>query len=217
MSKLVLNPEYRLYEKSGHAYCSSRQVGEEFKKNHGDVLRDIRNLDCSDLFRQSNFAESSYRNDQGKMQPEVIMTKDGFTYLAFGYRGKKASKFKEDYIKRFNDMEFFIKSLQAAKLEHPAFTDAIMSAHDEPKHYHFSNESDMINRIVLGMSAKQFRESKNLEKIGSIRPYLNSFQIKAIESLQRIDIGLIYAVPDFETRKKKLQEVFDKMLLRLTA
>ncbi|WP_024985308.1 Rha family transcriptional regulator [Brevibacillus borstelensis] len=217
MSKLILNPEYGLYERNGQAFCSSRQVAVEFEKEHYNVLRDIENLDCSKEFRAFNFEVSSYRSEQNKKVPEILMTKDGFTFLAMGYRGKKAARFKEAYIKRFNEMEQFIRSLTAAKLEHPAFTEAIMNAHEEPKHYHFSNEADMINRIVLGMSAKQFRELHGIAKGESIRPYLSAEQIKAVETLQRVDIGLILAVPEFEQRKQVLTQYFDRLKLKQIA
>jgi Rha family phage regulatory protein len=39
------------------------------------------------------------------------MTRDGFAFLVMGYRGKKTARFKEDYIRRFNQMESFIKPL----------------------------------------------------------------------------------------------------------
>lgn len=208
MSKLILNPEFNLYERNSQAFCSSRQIAEEFGKKHDNVLRDIRNLDCSSEFRLLNFEESSYRNEQNKKQPEYLMTKDGFVFLVMGYRGKKAAKFKEAYIKRFNDMEAFIKSLLATKLEFPAFTEAVFSAHEEPKHYHFSNEINMIYRIVLGMDAKRFREEHGIEKGAVIKPYLNLEQIKAIETLQRADIGLLITIPDFQQRKEVLSKYF---------
>lgn len=217
MSKLILNTDCGLYERKGKAYCSSRQVAEEFDRRHDNVLRDIDNLDCSADFRALNFEESSYLNEQNKKQPQVLMTKDGFTFLVMGYRGKKAARFKEAYIRRFNQMESFIKSLQAAKLEHPAFTDAIMNAHEEPKHYHFSNEADMINRIVLGMSAKQFREVKGIPKGESIRPYLSFEQIRAVETLQRVDIGMIIVIPDFQQRKEALSAYYEKIKLKKIA
>ena len=44
MNKLMLNPEYNLYERKGQAFCSSRQVAEEFNKQHGHVLRDIEEI-----------------------------------------------------------------------------------------------------------------------------------------------------------------------------
>lgn len=211
MSKLILNPEYKLFEKSGQIYCSSRQVSEEFQKEHRNVLRDIENLDCSGEFNELNFERVTYKDAKGQKRPEYLMTKDGFTFLVMGYRGKKAAKFKESYIRRFNEMEQFIKSVNAAKLEHPAFTDAIMNAHEEPKHYHFSNEADMINRIVLGMSAKKFREQRGLVKVESIRPYLDETQIKMIETLQRVDIGLIVAIPNYQLRKETLLRYYEQL------
>lgn len=101
-----------------------------------------------------------------------------------------------------------------AKADFPEFTDAIMSAHEEPKHYHFSNELDMINRIVLGMSAKQFREQYGIQSGKSIRPYLAPEQINAVKSLQRIDIGLIVAIPDFEQRKEVLRQQYNRISLK---
>lgn len=222
MSKLILNPEYGLYERNGQAFCSSRQVANEFGRQHSHILRLVDEITqstsgLSENFLQSNFCESLYKDASGKRNREVLMTKDGFTVTVMEMKGKKARQFKEAYIKRFNDMESFIQSLTAAKLEHPAFTEAIMNAHAEPKHYHFSNEADMINRIVLGMSAKQYREAHGIPKGASIRPYLSSEQIKAVETLQRVDIGLIVAIPDYEVRKQTLTNYFERTRLKLIA
>lgn len=180
-------------------------VAKFFAKNHNDVLRDIRNLDCSEEFRLRNFAQSSYFNEQGKKQPCIDMTRDGFTFLAMGYRGKKAAHFKELYIKRFNEMERFIKKLCAARQEFPLLTENIKLLHEHPKPYHFSNECDMINRIVVGMTAKQFREKHNIAKGESIRPFLTAEQIALMDKLQKADIGLLIAVPSYEQRKRQLE------------
>ena len=48
---------------------TSLQVAEVFEKEHARVLRDIRELSCSEDFRNGNFAESSYINSQNKKQP----------------------------------------------------------------------------------------------------------------------------------------------------
>lgn len=222
MSKLILNPEYRLYERNGKAFCSSRQVAEEFGKRHADVLRAIEKITAptsgvSADFNERNFALVTYKDAKGERRPEYLMTKDGFAILAMGFTGKKAMRFKEAYIRRFNEMETFIRSLQAAKMEFPAFTDAIMAAHEEPKHYHFSNEINMIYRIVLGMDAKAFREKRGLPKGEVIRPYLTAEQIRAIETLQRVDIGLIIAVPEYGQRKQILAQHYERIKLKQIA
>src|SRR5690606_37132716 len=125
--------------------------------------------------------------------------------LAMEIKGTKARRFKETYIQRFNQMESFIKSLVTSRLEHPAFTDAIQASREmqgkSVAFHHFSNEADMINRIVLGVSAKKFREEMGIAKGESIRPHLNAEQIKSIEDLQRMDIGLLHVVSDYEQRK----------------
>lgn len=205
--KLALNPNYQLFESKGAAFCSSRQVAETFGKRHDNVLRDVQELDCSENFRLLNFEGSSYVSEQKKKLPLVYMTKDGFTFLVMGYRGKRAAAFKESYIQRFNDMERFIKNMLTARMEFPAFTDAVMNAHEEPKFYHFSNEADMINKIVLGMSAKKFRELHGLEKGVSIRPYLSDAEAEAVLALQRADIGLLEVVPEFDRRREVLAKI----------
>ena len=92
-------------DKHDTARVDSRYVAQFFEKEHRAVLRDIRELDCSKEFRLHNFVQSAYINEQGHKQPCYIMTRDGFVFLAMGYRGKKAAKFKELYIRRFNEME----------------------------------------------------------------------------------------------------------------
>lgn len=195
-------------------------MGEIFEREHKHVLDNIRKLTepksgLSENFRQRNFMPSYYKDTTGRKLPEYLMTKDGFTVLVMGFTGKKAIVFKEAYINRFNQMEEFIKNLYEAKAEFPEFTDAILIAHEEPKHYHFSNECNMINSIVLGMPTKKFREIHNIEKGKSIRPYLSLEQIEAIKTLQRIDIGLIMAIQDYQERKKLLEKHYGRISKKL--
>lgn len=90
----------------------SRKVAAKFGKRHGDVIRAIRNLECSDDFTQRNFA-LCYENNElanGKPAPYFQMTKDGFVMLAMGFTGKAAMAVKEAYIAAFNAMAEFISS-----------------------------------------------------------------------------------------------------------
>lgn len=216
MTKLIIpNDMYGVTEKSGIPVVSSRKVAEIFNKNHDDVLKPIRILieslgELSESEWQTNFILVKYKNSRNQSQPEYLLTKKGFTLLAVGFSGKKALKFKIQYIDKFEQMESLIRNLSEAKADFPEFTQAIMASHEEPKHYHFSAELDMINRIVLGMDAKHFKEAHGLEKVSSIRPYLALKQVEGIKALQRIDIGLILAIPDFHERKRILIEQFNR-------
>ena len=211
MKYLVAKNEFGMYaDNNGVARVDSLAVADAFNKDHRNVIRDIRNLDCSEEFRQLNFEQSSYINAQGHRQPCFNMTRDGFVFLVMGYRGKKAASFKEAYIKRFNEMEQFIKCLLEARTEFPLLTDNIQLLHEKPMHYHFSNEADLLNRIVLGKTAKQVREEHGLKAGTSIRPYLTTQQIEAIDHLQRVDIGLLVSTPDFQERKRYLEWYYMK-------
>ena len=100
------------FDKNGEEITTSLKVAEVFSKNHRDVLRSITNLDCSKKFRERNFALSSYNSEQGKDLPMWEMTKDGFTFLAMGFRGEKAAEFKERYIEEFNKRGEELKRIQ---------------------------------------------------------------------------------------------------------
>lgn len=98
---------------NGDAVTTSYLVAETFGKKHQHVLRDIDNLECSEGLRASNFGLSfkirELPNGGSKEERFYYIGKDGFTFLAMGYTGKKAAEFKEKYIAAFNAMEQTIK------------------------------------------------------------------------------------------------------------
>ena len=212
MAKLILHPDYQLYERKDIPFCSSLQVAQEFQKRHDNVLADIRKLDCSHDFRLLNFKESFYFNDQEKKQPMFLISKDGFMFLVMGYRGKKAAAIKEAYIKRFNEYEQYIKNYIHSRDDFAPFTQAILDAHENPKSYVYS-EINMINRIVLGMDAKHFKVLHGLGDVQSIRPFLNHSQAKSIRKLQIEDIRLLYRGFPFLERKNALCNMFQQKFL----
>lgn len=101
---------------------------------------------------------------------------------------------------------------QAARLEAPALTDAVVHARKvagkEVEHYHFSNEFDLINRVALGMSAKQYRAAHGLAADDSIRDTLTALEIKCISHLQRYNASLIDFGLTFEKRKTELHKLY---------
>lgn len=189
----------------GIAVVSSRDVSEIFNKNHQHVLEAIRSCQCSNEFSRSNFRQSKYKDSRGKIQPEILLTKNRFAFIVMGLTGKKAALFKEAYITRFDEMEQFIRSRHIARLEYPELTNMIKLVFNNPEWHYYSNEADMINRIVLGMSAKEFREENNIPKDASIRDYLTPRQAELIQKLQNFDIGLVATISGFHERKAALK------------
>lgn len=103
---------------NGQVVTTSLQVAEFFGKSHNDVLKSIKALECSDLFRAGNFSLSCYVRKNGnitKSYPMYYMTRDGFTFLAMGFTGKIAAQFKEAYISAFNAMEKKLRSQESRK------------------------------------------------------------------------------------------------------
>lgn len=212
MKELIPKDEYGVFADTRDvARVDSLFVAQAFEKEHKNVVREIERIMAPDSglsseFNTLNFERISYRDSRGRSQKAYAMTRDGFVLLVMGFTGKKAMQFKELYIRRFNEMESFIRTLVSARQEFPLLTDNIKLLHEHPKPYHFSNECDMLNRIVLGMSAKQFKAANNLPKeTKSIRPYLTEEQIRMLDILQKVDVGLLVAVPDYEQRKRHLE------------
>lgn len=98
MQKLVIMKDHA-------AVTTSLRVAEVFEKKHKDVLKAIDNLEIDgEELRHQMFFEDTYPS-RGKDYRLVVMNRDGFTLLAMGFTGKKATEFKLQYIKAFNEME----------------------------------------------------------------------------------------------------------------
>lgn len=93
-----------------------------------------------------------------------------------------------------------------------ALTDAVKITREsqgkEIKPFHFSNEYDLINKVALGMTAKQYRSHHSFDKVTPIRDTLTLCEIECIEHLQRLNASLIDIGMDFEQRKAKLNQVY---------
>jgi len=111
---------------NGVPKTTSVDIANLFKKEHRNVLRDIQSLDCSEQFSMLNFEHTPYIHPQNKQTyPMVTMTKDGSTFLVMGYAGKEAAKFKEAYIKRFNEMEATLKKGVINQVDNRAYIEVL--------------------------------------------------------------------------------------------
>lgn len=101
----------------GELVVTSRQVAEDFEKEHKNIIRDIENLIKEDGSILSNglFIESDYINSNNRKFKEYLLTRDGFSLLVMGFTGSKALQWKLKYIEAFNKMEQAIKG-QAKRL-----------------------------------------------------------------------------------------------------
>ena len=144
---------------------SSRDVARVFERNHRDVLRNIRELECSEGFTERNFALSEYKDEKGELRPEYLITRDGFTFLAMGFTGAKAAAFKEAYIEAFNRMERALFIQEHDALEPPDYKKA-----------RFMLDGLTAFKDVMPYSEKRRIMCEYYELIGSPMPELEELQ-----------------------------------------
>ena len=98
--------------KNKEAVTTSLKVAEAFEKQHKNVIQAIEDKIQSaenSAHYQQMFAVGSYEDSRGRKQKIYYMNRDGFTFIAMGFTGRKADEFKLKYIKAFNEMEKSIK------------------------------------------------------------------------------------------------------------
>ncbi len=94
------------------AVTTSLILAEAFEKEHRNVIRTIETKIGELNFEQSlkMFSKGEYINTQNKQQPMYYLNRDGFTFIAMGFTGRKADEFKLKYIDAFNKMEEQIRN-----------------------------------------------------------------------------------------------------------
>ena len=87
-------------------------------------------------------------------------------------------------------------------------TNAIQSAHVDPKFFHFTNECNLINILVTGMTAKKF---KQIHGIDNVRDGLTASESQLMTKLQAQNTSLIELGFSFEDRKDLLTKQANKI------
>ena len=109
-----------------------------------------------------------------------------------------------------------IASRQTLKDEYLPMTDAINTAKQiegkTAKHYHFSNENNMIYRVLLGKTAKQFKDENSVE---SVRDNITPVEQQCLISLQKANTSLIDLGYDYEHRKSELERLYQRRWFNL--
>ena len=98
---------------NGQVVVSSRQVAENFRKRHADVIRSIESHISDLLLTDAKvrwFYESSYADGKGEQRKEYLMNRDGFSLLVMSFNNTRdVLEWKLKYIQAFNAMEEQLK------------------------------------------------------------------------------------------------------------
>ena len=192
---------------------TSLEIAELTGKDHKNVVADIRKM----LQELENLTAdfSAVRKVRGKEYQIFNLPKRETLILVSGYSVELRAKI----IDRWQQLEENLNlekqrkaDRQQARLEAPQMARALQEARarqgkESPSHV-YSNDFDMINRIVLGLPAKKFKEVQGLEAEASLRDSLTPLQMRTILAMQNLNQSFLELDMSFEERKEKLQVIF---------
>lgn len=110
----------------------SREVADMVKKNHKELLRDIRTYE--EYLRESNlaltdfFIASTYLTVQNKELPNYQVTKKGCEFIAHKLTGQKGALFTATYINKFHELETSLNQAMTMLTEEQILQLAIFQA-----------------------------------------------------------------------------------------
>lgn len=105
-----------------------------------------------------------------------------------------------------------IATRQQVKDEYLPMTDAVKLSKEiegkTAKHYHYTNENNMVYKILTGKTAKKFKEANNVD---SVRDHLTPVEQECLLSLQRTNTSMIDLGYDYDKRKEELEALYQRL------
>lgn len=102
------------------------------------------------------------------------------------------------------------------KIGFASMTNAIQKTRElagkETSAVHYISEAEMINRIVIGQTAKEFKEDNGLKPKAAIRDYFPEAALEAVTALEDMNKCLILAKLPFKERKRAISEYYKESL-----
>ena len=201
-----------LLQKTDELYFNATLIAKQFGKKPDDFLRlNSTHEYCAEILKESQFANSR--------SEKLIRVTNGGKYkgtwlhqeLAFEFAGWCSPLFRRNLHKwvesRINEEHLRQQHRLKLKTGFLPLTNAIQAAHTDLKPYHFSHESDLINRLVTGYTAKQFKRIQGVEQV---RDGLTVEQVRLMDKLQAQDTSLIELDFSYENRKDLLTKQINK-------
>ena len=192
---------------------SSREIAELTGKRHDNVMQVIASLMSAQILTPE-IQESTFKHRGNEYSQWLLNKRDSLVLVA-----RLSPEFMAAIVDRWQELE--AKELleaerkgmrQQAKLDAPMMTKSLADMRERegkesPPHI-FSNEHNMIYRIVLGFTAKKYKEENGIGDDVNLRDVLSFEEIKALEQLQKHNTTLIELDFSFEQRKTELTKIF---------
>ncbi len=211
--------------KKDEVLVSSRVVANGLGKQHKHLLRDIdvimERLENNKDFNKDQiwtlFIASEYKGKNGKMNREILMTKQGFLLYVFNIQGYDI--FKLQYINEFDRLQDLLREKQSeewlqtrkqGKLVRRGETDVIQQLVQyainlgcKNTKFFYSNYSKMVNKFNgIWTGQREFVDWGTLMKISQSEDLVQKEILKGMEQ------GLHYSVI-YEKCKEKVKQYID--------
>jgi phage anti-repressor protein len=141
----------------------------------------------------------SKKGSGGHNEKRYLLTPDcfkAFCMMAGTEKGKEVRRYFLDIEKRYKAL---VESRKLSKLVRRDFTDVIQdSGLNTAMHgFAFKQFTDLINKAVLGMEARKYREINNLPKDANVREHVTPVQMASIAKIEKlvgaaIEVGADY-------------------------
>ncbi len=160
------------------AVTTSLILAEAFEKEHSKVIRSIEQKinGAKNGLVKNMFAEATYLDKKGEQRKMYYLNRDGFTFIAMGFTGRKADEFKLKYIEAFNRMEEQIKQTYVIqKQDSYMITDPVQRA----KRWIEEQEE---NQVKLAMAKQKTKDVQDNTPISS-----KDYQVLSRKIGQKLD------------------------------
>lgn len=113
-----MNNLINIKHQDGQLIVSSRDIAENFSKEHHHVMdaienkiknlthekSEVKDLITENIVIENYFIPGNFKH-KGNVYKEYLLTRDGFSFIVMGFTGVKADIWKLKYIEAFNKME----------------------------------------------------------------------------------------------------------------
>ena len=150
----------------------------------------------------------TFTGDKGKRDCLVVVAQlspaftanivDRWIYLETRYQNEvKRIEARKDSTDLFRAMSSSVKQIRE-------------SDGKEVKAYHYTNEANLINRIIFDAPAKKIRDDRGISKDDPVRDFFSKLELAAVNDLQQANITLFEMGMSYEDRKENLTKLFNR-------
>ncbi len=147
------------------------------------------------------------RNEQGKLARQYfIECEERLAAIAPAQHQFAVNNWRKERIEARDFHKLMCAALEVSRA---------LQGKDNTKPHHYSNESRMLYKILLGMDAKCWMAANGVT--GELRKHLSADQLEHLAYLERTNTTFLEMGMDFQQRKEKLIELLARHLLEKAA